>query len=91
MNMKMLVLPFILIFLLGGCNMKNSKPGDGRHWMEISCSGFADWTECYEEARRLCPSGYDVANPEESLIAQKRVMQIACQKSIDTKSRVLPE
>ena len=90
--MKSIALTCILsICLLAGCNMKNAKPGDGRHWMEISCSGFADWTKCYEKARQLCPGGYDVANQEESLIAQKRVMQIACNKEINKSDELLPE
>lgn len=76
------ILPFaIAAFFLAACNMNQTKPGDGREWVEVSCNGFADWTKCQEKARRLCPGGYDVANQEESLIAQKRSMMVACQKS----------
>lgn len=90
--MKTIVLPFILsVCLLAGCNMKNAKPGDGRQWMEVSCSGFADWTKCNEKARQLCPDGYDVANQEESLIAQRRTMQVACNKQINKSGELLPE
>lgn len=90
--MKTIALSFILsACLLAGCNMKNAKPGDGRQWMEISCSGFADWTKCHEKARQLCPGGYDVANQEESAIAQRRIMQVACDKEINKSGELLSD
>lgn len=77
--------------MLASCSMQNTKPGDGRQWMEISCSGFADWTKCHDQARQLCPGGYDVANQEESLIAQRRTMLVACRKEINKSGELLPE
>jgi len=83
---------FLMSFVaLAGCNMPNTKPGDGRQWMEISCSGFADWTKCQEKARSLCPDGYDISNQEENLVTQKRTMLVACKKEISRSSDVLPE
>ena len=73
----------LLIALLGlaGCDMLNTRPtADNREWIEVSCSGFADWTKCNEKAARMCPSGYDVAGREESVIAQRRIMKFACTK-----------
>lgn len=84
-------LPVLLLSLLAGCGMNNTKPDDGRQWVELSCSGFADWTRCHEKARSLCPGGYDVANQEESLIAQRRTMLVACQKEINRSGELLPE
>ena len=66
--------------LLNACSIPNTKPGDGREWVEVSCNGFADWTKCNEKAAKLCPGGYDIANKEESLIAQHRSMAVACKK-----------
>lgn len=77
--------------MLAGCGMQNTKPGDGRQWMEISCSGFADWTKCHEKARRLCPGGYDLANQEENLVTQKRTMLVACKKEVRPSGELLPE
>lgn len=81
----------IWLSMLASCGMQNTKPGDGRQWMEVSCSGFANWTTCHEKARNLCPGGYDVSNQEESLIAQKRTMLVACQKEINKSGKLLPE
>ena len=77
--MKRLV-PVLALLALAGCNMPNTKPADNREWLEVSCSGFADWTKCNEKAARMCPEGYDVAMREESAIAQKRLMKFACGK-----------
>ena len=83
---------FLMSFVvLAGCNMPNTKPGDGRQWMELRCSGFADWTKCHEEARSLCPGGYDISNQEENMVTQKRSMLIVCQKGISRSGEVLPE
>ena len=85
------ILFVLLLGILAGCGMPNTKPGDGRQWMELSCSGFADWTKCHEKARNLCPAGYDVANQEESAIAQRRTMQVACKKEINPSGELLPQ
>jgi hypothetical protein len=83
---------FVSLFaLLAGCGMQNTKPTDGRQWMELSCSGFADWTKCHDKARQICPSGYDVSNQEENLVTQKRTMLVACQKEINRSDKLLPE
>jgi hypothetical protein len=75
------ILPFTLVaLLLAACNMNQPKPGDGREWVGVTCSGFAGWTQCQEKAKRLCPSGYDIANQEENLVTQNRSMMVACQK-----------
>ena len=71
--------------------MQNTKSTGGRQWVELSCSGFADWTRCHEKARNLCPGGYDVTNQEESIVAQKRTMLVACQKEINRSDKLLPE
>jgi hypothetical protein len=85
-------LPFLLTLVaLTGCNMPNTKPGDGRQWMELSCSGFADWTKCQEKARSLCPGGYDISNQEENMVTQKRTMLVACQQESNRSGEVLPE
>ena len=77
----MRLIPILFAFLtFAGCSIPNTKPGDGRQWMEVSCSGFADWTKCHDKAHALCEGDYDVANQEESLIAQRRTMMVACQK-----------
>jgi hypothetical protein len=77
--------------LLAGCGMQNTKPGDGRQWVEVRCSGFANWTQCHEKARRLCPDGYDMAYQEENLVTQKRTMEVACRKEITASGELLPE
>jgi hypothetical protein len=74
------LLAVVALLILAGCNMPNTKPADNREWIEVSCSGFADWTKCNEKAARMCPEGYEVAGREESAIAQKRIMKFACNK-----------
>lgn len=70
----------VALLALSGCSMPNTRQGDGREWIEVTCSGFADWNKCNEKAARMCPQGYDVATREESAIAQKRLMKFACKK-----------
>ena len=66
--------------ILSACSIPNTKPGDGREWVEVSCNGFSDWTKCNEKAAKFCPAGYDVSDRHESLIAQGRSMSVACKK-----------
>jgi len=70
----------IAVMILSACSMPNTKPGDGREWVEVSCNGFADWTKCYEKAARLCPGGYDMSNRHENLVTQGRTISVACKK-----------
>ena len=86
---KMLLV--LLLGILTGCGMQNTKPTDSRQWMELSCSGFADWTKCHDKARQMCPGGYDVSNQEENLVTQKRTMLVACQKEINRSGELLSE
>ena len=81
----------LLLCLLASCGMKNTNPGDGRQWMELSCSGFADWNKCHEKARQMCPGGYEVTNQEENLVTQKRTLLAACKKEINRSGELLPE
>jgi hypothetical protein len=78
MMMRKLAIAFVV--LLVGCGMQNTKVGDGRAWIEVTCSGFADWTTCNKKAEKYCPNGYDVSAREESVIAQRRAMMISCKK-----------
>lgn len=68
------------VISIAGCSLPNTKQGDGRDWLEVSCSGFADWSKCQQAAANACPNGYDIGSREESVIAQKRVLQFACKK-----------
>jgi len=77
--LKLLVM-IISAVLVTACGMPNTKVGDGRDWVQVSCNGFSDWTKCKEKASKLCPNGYDFADQKESLISQNRSMMIACKK-----------
>ncbi|MEZ0231300.1 MAG: hypothetical protein ACAH12_00545 [Methylophilaceae bacterium] len=71
---------FMLIALaLAACSTTKPK-SDGREWIEVSCSGFADWSACNDKAARLCPDGYNVAKRDENWVTQGRVMTFACKK-----------
>ena len=73
--MKILV-SVLIALALSGCG-PNTKP-DSRTWTTATCSGFAGWEVCNKKASESCPKGYDVANQEESQVAQKRTMQFSC-------------
>lgn len=69
----------VLFSLLSACNMMGgTKAADTRQWTSVSCIGFADWQVCQDKAMKLCPSGYDSRNHQESLITQNRSMDVAC-------------
>jgi len=68
----------ILFVFLSACSITGDKAGDARQWTKVSCIGFADWQVCHDEARKLCPNGYDTRNLQESLISQNRSMEVAC-------------
>lgn len=75
--MKILTL-LILAHLLIGCSATNRK-ADNREWMPVSCSIFLQrGNTCSEEARALCPNGYDIYNIQYSEAEQRRKMMIAC-------------
>lgn len=74
--MKKSLVFIMTTLLLASCSTAPNK--DRREWIEVTCSGFADWNNCYQKAKRYCPSGYDTANREESMITQKRSLLISC-------------
>lgn len=81
--MKRIVFALLTISLAGcsalGMNMGNSKKkGDTRELTDITCSGFVGWETCNAKAAEMCPKGYTVLTREESLIAQRRIMRVAC-------------
>jgi len=54
------------------------KQNDGRPWVPLSCSGILQWDTCFNEAKALCPNGYDIANKIELRPSQTRKMEVAC-------------
>jgi hypothetical protein len=72
---------FVLLALyLAGCTAlgMGGKKAEPRELTDISCSGFVGWEACHEKAKAMCPKGYDVVMKDESLIAQRRTMRVAC-------------
>jgi len=67
-----------LLALTSACSMMGDKTADSRQWTKVSCIGFSDWQVCHDQARQLCPNGYDTRNLQESLVTQNRSMEIAC-------------
>lgn len=66
-------LPLLLI----GCSSMSRQ--DDRMWTHLKCSGSSSaWTECWKEARAMCPQGFDMANREEQRESLKREVDIAC-------------
>ncbi|HWU83030.1 MAG TPA: hypothetical protein VN063_06015 [Methylophilaceae bacterium] len=72
---------FILIalslMLLSACATPAGK-ADTRHWTTLTCSGFLQWKDCWDQARAICPEGFDIANQIEMRGQQKREVEIAC-------------
>lgn len=75
--MKPIIL-FALIVYLTGCSSIISKNNDGRAWVPLSCSGILQWDTCFNEAKVLCPKGFDIANQQELRPSQTRKMEVAC-------------
>ena len=71
---------YMLIALLAaGCSSMTQK--DERTWTHLKCSGSsAAWTDCWKEARALCPNGFDMANREEQRESLKREVDVACKR-----------
>ncbi len=67
-----------LLASLSACTIMGDKTANNRQWTKVSCIGFADWQVCHDQARKLCPNGYDTRNLQESLVTQNRSMEIAC-------------
>jgi hypothetical protein len=62
--MRLLLIGMAL--LLAGCavSFTQVRSPDGRRLYVMNCSGFAvDRTDCAHLARRLCPRGYRVVDP----------------------------
>lgn len=66
----------ITLLVLAGCQTNGAQ--DSRQWSRVKCSGASDWTECWRQAERMCPNGFDMANKEEDRSALKREVDIAC-------------
>jgi len=68
----------IALLMLAGCTSLHEKDADQRTWTSISCSTYKQFNLCQDEARQICPNGYDVANVTYSRGEQRRRMDIAC-------------
>ena len=80
-----------MALLLAGCavSFTQIRSPDGRRLFVMNCSGFAvDRTDCAHLARRLCPRGYRVVDPNTlangpdgrrfRAIGQKNYALVAC-------------
>ncbi len=76
--MKPVLFTIPLLASLAGCSFSSAHETDHRSWTSISCSTYMQFNLCEEEARKVCPDGYDVANVTYSRGEQVRRMDIAC-------------
>ena len=76
--MKILLLAVPLLGALAGCGHFPAHQADNRTWTPVSCSTYMQFNLCEEEARKVCPNGYDVANVTYSRGEQVRRMDVAC-------------
>lgn len=76
--MKPLLLIPALLTSLTGCSLFPHREADQRAWVPVSCSTYMQFNLCEEEARKVCPGGYDVANVTYSRGEQVRRMEVAC-------------
>ena len=89
MTLRLLLIGMAL--LLAGCavSFTEIRAPDGRRLYVMNCSGFAvDRTDCAHLARRLCPRGYRVVDPNSlangpdgrrfRAIAEKNYAMVAC-------------
>ncbi len=72
------IVSLILALSLSGCHSVATKKNDGRAWVPLSCSGILQWDTCFNEAKALCPQGFDVANQIELRPSQTRKLEVAC-------------
>lgn len=73
----------LLALIICGCtivapNAASKKNDSKRVWVPLSCSAELQWDTCINEARALCPQGFDVANKKEDLTTQSRSMEVSC-------------
>lgn len=73
----LLLLPLAASMLIG-CSAMAERKADQRNWISISCSTYMRFNLCEEEARAICPNGYDYTNVTYSRGEQLRRMDIAC-------------
>lgn len=74
------LIALLLTLTLVGCNTQARKP-DTREWTTLTCSGFLLWKDCWDQAQKLCPDGFDIANQIELRGPQKRQVEVACKPS----------
>jgi hypothetical protein len=76
--MKVIVFAFLALSLAGCSALGIGGKKENRELTDITCSGFVGWEACHAKAQAMCPKGYDVLMKDESLIAQRRTMRVAC-------------
>jgi len=69
---------FLALFLLAACQSLPHYKADNRTWSSVSCSTYMQFNLCQDEAKKICPNGYDVANVTYSRGEQLRRMDVAC-------------
>jgi hypothetical protein len=65
---------------LAGCS--SAPPlfsADGRPTLQIQCPTYSGWSNCTDNAKALCPSGYDVLG--QSTENNQNALLIACKGS----------
>lgn len=70
--------PLLALTALVGCSLAPGKEADTREWTSVSCGTYMEFNLCQEEARKICPNGYDVTNVTYSRGEQRRRMDVAC-------------
>ena len=46
----------------------------------LTCNSYKSWDNCYADAIKACPSGYDVISKDENHVMQARTLRIECKK-----------
>lgn len=87
---KLAVLAFCVLTGCASPNPQAFSGPDGGTAYTMKCSGYGrDWDDCYKEAGRLCPNGYDIVGQNSgvggvvpagsgAVIVNKQNMAIEC-------------
>jgi hypothetical protein len=79
MNKGFLILLLAATLGAAGCATKTQLAKlESKKWTELTCSGFLTWNECRQEARKMCPRGFNTADYYENYLIQRRVVSVAC-------------
>lgn len=80
---QLLLLPVLFLTACAGLKDVRSpqfEQAEVQSGIFLTCNAHKSWDNCYSDARKACPTGYNVISRDENYVMQARTLRIKCTK-----------